>query len=86
MTKNCNRKLFSMLFIKNLFRSKTRLSRTFHFKDIIPKEISLNLVHKFMCSSYNTTCYGDSERHFFVRASEYLAMTSLTETWVKNYK
>ena len=86
MTKNFNRKLFSIVFSKNLFRSKTRLSRLFHFKDIIPKEISLNVVHKFMCSSYNTACYRDSERHFFVRASEYLAMTSLTETWVKNYK
>ena len=68
------------------FQSKTRLSSLFRFKDIIPKEISSHLVYKFMCSCFNATCYRESERHFFVRASELLGMTPLTGKWVKNPK
>ena len=39
-----------------------------------------------MCSCFNATCYRESERHFFVRASEHLGMTPLTVKWVKNPK
>ena len=68
------------------FQSKTRLSSLFCFKDIIPKEISSHLVYKFTCSCCNATYYGESERHFFVRASEHLGMTPLTGKRVKNPK
>ena len=68
------------------FRSKTRLSSLFRFKDIIPKEISSHLVYKFMCSCCNATYYGESVRHSFVRASEHLSMTLLTGKRVKNAK
>ena len=37
------------------FQSKTRLSSLFHFKDIIPKETSSQLVYKFVCSCCNAT-------------------------------
>ena len=39
-----------------------------------------------MCSCCNATYYGESERHFFVRASEHLTMTPLTGKQVKNLK
>ena len=39
-----------------------------------------------MCSCCNATYYGESERHFFVRASEHLGMTPLTGKQVKNPK
>ena len=39
-----------------------------------------------MCSCCNATYYGDSERHFFVRASEHLGITPLTGKQVKNPK
>ena len=50
-------------------QSKTRLSSLFRFKDIIPKEISSHHVYEFTCSYCNATYYGESERHFFFRAS-----------------
>ena len=68
------------------FQSKTRLCSLFRFNDIILKEISSHLVYKFMCSCCNATYYGESERHFFVRASEHLGMTPLTGKRVKNPK
>ena len=67
-----------------VFQCKTRLSSLFHFKNIIQKEISLNLVFIFSCC--NATYHGESERHFFVIASEHLNMTTLTEKWVKSPK
>ena len=39
-----------------------------------------------MYNCCNTTYYGESERHFFVRASEHLGMTPLTGKRVKNPK
>ena len=68
------------------FQSKTRLSSLFRFKYIIPKEISFNLVYKFTCSCCNAAYYGESERHFFVRASEHLGMATLTGKRVRNPK
>ena len=43
-------------------------------------------MYEFMCSRCNATYYGESERHFFVRASEDLVMTPLTKKRVKNTK
>ena len=39
-----------------------------------------------MCSCCNATYCGESERHFFVRASENFGMTPLTGGRVKNPK
>ena len=43
-------------------------------------------MYKFTCSCCNVTYYGQSERHFFDRASENLDMTPLTGKRVKNLK
>ena len=43
-------------------------------------------MYKFTCSCCNATCYGESEKHLFVRASEHLGITSLTGKRVKNTK
>ena len=48
----------------------------FHFKYIIPKEISSHLINH----------YGDSEWQLLVRVSEHLSMTPLTEKRVQNLK
>ena len=60
------------------FQSKTRFFILFRFKEILFKKLVLNFVLKLACSCYNTTYYGDSERHFFARASEHLGITSIT--------
>ena len=83
---SCIRNHLPYCSLRIAFQSKTRLSSLFCFKDIIPKEIRSHLVYKFTCSCCNATYYGESERHFFVRASEHLGMTPLTGKRVKNPK
>ena len=83
---SCIRNTVPYCSLRIVFQSKTRLSSLFRFKDIIPKEISSHLVYKFTCSCCNAAYYGESERHFFVRASEYLDMTSLAGKQVRNPK
>ena len=39
-----------------------------------------------MCSCCSTTYYGQTQRHFFVRASEHLGITPLTGKFVKTTK
>ena len=39
-----------------------------------------------MCSCCNAAYYGQTQRHFFVRASEHLGITSLTGKFVKRPK
>ena len=39
-----------------------------------------------MCSCWNATYYGQTQRHFFVRASEHLGITPLTGKFVKTPK
>ena len=83
---SCIRNTIPYCSLKIFFQSKTKLSSLFWFKDIIPKEVSSYLVYKFTCSCCNATYNGESERHFFVRASEHLVMTPLTGKRVRNPK
>ena len=39
-----------------------------------------------MCSCCNATCYGQTQRHFFVGALEHLGITPLTGKFVKTPK
>ena len=66
------------------YQSKTRLPNLFKFKDSIPKYLRSHLIYKFSCSSCNTTYFGETARHLFVRASEYLGITPLTRKRVKS--
>ena len=83
---SCIRNTIPYYSLRIAFQSKTRHSSLFRFKGIIPKEIISHLGYKFTCSCCNGTYYGESERHFFVRASEHLGMTPLTGKRVKNSK
>ena len=62
------RNYLSYCSLRIAFQSETRLSSPFCFEDIVPKVISSHLVYKFMCSCYNTTYYGESEKCFFITA------------------
>ena len=48
--------------------------------------VTAYLIYKFSCSCCNATYYGETERYLFVRASEHLGITPLTQTRVKNPK
>ena len=72
--------------LKIAYQSKNRFSNLFKFKESIPKYLRSHLIYKFMCSCCNATYYGETKRHLFVRASEHLGITPLTQKRVKNPK
>ena len=55
---------------KNVFRT----GNVFSFMDVVHTKLSSHIVYKFMSSCYYATYYGQTRRHFFVGASEYLLL------------
>ncbi|XP_057305452.1 uncharacterized protein LOC130642384 [Hydractinia symbiolongicarpus] len=61
-----------------VFRTHTRLSNFFRFKDLLPKELKSGVIYKYKCSGCNATYIGETSRHLKVRASEHLGVSPLT--------
>ena len=72
--------------LKVVYQSKSRISNLFNFKDVVNIKLSSHIIYKFMYSCCNATYYGQTQRHFFVRASEHLGITLLTGKFVKTPK
>ena len=83
---SCIRNQLPSCSLKIAFQSKTRSSSLFKFKESITKYLRSHLIYKFSGSCCNATYYGETERHLFVRASEHLGITPLTQKRVKNPK
>ena len=64
--------------LKVVYQSRSRISNLFNFKKVVNTKLSSHIVYKFMCSCCNATYYGQTQTHFFVRASEHLGITPLT--------
>ncbi|XP_057290203.1 uncharacterized protein LOC130612883 [Hydractinia symbiolongicarpus] len=61
-----------------VFRTHTRLSNFFRFKDLLPKELKSGVIYKYKCSGCNATYIGETSCHLKVRASEHLGVSPLT--------
>ena len=72
--------------LKVVYQSRSRISNLFNFKDAVKTKSSSHIVYKFICSCCNGTYQSQTERHFFVRASEHLGITSLTGKFIKSPK
>ena len=83
---SCIRNQLPSCSLRIAFQSKTGLSSLFKFKESIPKYLRLHLIYKFSSSCCDATYYGETERHLFVQASEYLGIIPLTQKRVKNSK
>ena len=55
-----------------VFENSTILDTNFHFKDRIPKNITLGDVYKFQCGLYNESYCGECVRHLNVRIGEHI--------------
>ena len=64
--------------IKVIFKSTTRLSKCFRFKDKVPFNLHSNVVYKFSCGKCNATYYGETCRHLNIRAGEHSGISPLT--------
>ena len=61
--------------LRVVYQSRNRISNLFNFKNVVNTTVSSHIMYKFMCSCCNTTFHGQTQRHFFVRASEDLGST-----------
>ena len=82
----CFKNYIPYCLLKVVYQSRSRISNLLNFNDAVNTKLSSHIVYKFMCSCCNTTYYGQTQRHFFVRASEHLDITPLTGKFVKTPK
>ena len=69
-----------------MYQSKSRIPNLFNFKDVVNTKLNPHIAYKFMCSCCKAAYYGQTQRRFFVRASEHLGITPLTGKFVKTPK
>ena len=72
------KKTFSTCKVNIIFKTPTRLSNYFKFKDSIPIPLTSHVVYKYKCGSCNTTYYGLCERHCRVRWSDHMSVSCYT--------
>ena len=72
--------------IRVIFKSSTRISNFFQFKDKMPYCLRSNVVYKFSCGRCNATYYGETCRHLSVRVGKYSGVSPLTRKKSKSKK
>ena len=72
--------------IRVIFKSSTRVSNFFQFKDKMPYCLHSNIVYKFSCGRCNATYYGETCRHLSVRVGEHSVVSTLTGKKSKSKK
>ena len=68
-----------------VYQSRSSISNLFNFKDVVNTKLSSHIVYKLICTCCNTTYHGQTQRSFFVRASEDLSIRRLTGKFVKTF-
>ena len=63
----------SLLF-QIVFKSQRKLSNIFRFKDLLPFDLVSGVVYKYTCGRYNSTYYGEADRHLKVRSREHIGI------------
>ena len=68
----------SPLNIRFVFRSSTRISSLFPFKDKAPKFLRSGVVYLFKCRCCSASYVGQTTRHLHTRVSEHLGISPIT--------
>ena len=69
-----------------VFKCQTKLSNSFRFKDLTPKDHIFGVVYKFQCGLWNESYYCDSIRHLDIRSGEHIGVSPLAGKNVKPIK
>ena len=64
--------------IRVIFKSSTRISNFFQFKDKMPYCLRSNVVYKFSCGRCNATDEGETYRHVRLRVGKHSGVSPLT--------
>ena len=67
------------LNIRFVFRSSTRISSFFPFKDKVPKFLRSGVVYLFKCRCCSASYVGQTTRHLHTRVAEHLGISPITE-------
>ena len=67
-----------MLQTRNYFKSQSKLSNSFRFKDPIPRDPISGDVHKFQYGLCNESYYGDSIRYLDLRPGELIGVSPIS--------
>ena len=69
---------YPYLNVRFVFRSSTRLSSFFPFKDKVPKFLRSGVVYLFKCRCCSASYVGQTTRHLHTRVSEHLGISPIT--------
>ena len=61
-----------------VWKSKSKISNLFKFKDLLPVHLCSKVLYKFTCNGCNSIYLGKTKRHFHVRACEHLGISFRT--------
>ena len=67
-----------IIFCRVIFKSSTRFSKFFQFKDKMPYCLRSNIVYKLSCGRCNATYYDETCRHLSVRVGKHFGVSPLT--------
>ena len=84
--KNSISKSLPFCKIRVIFKSSTRISNFFQFKDKMPYCLRSNVIYKFLCGRCNATYYGQTCWHLSVRVGKYSGVLPLTRKKSKSKK
>ena len=68
------------------FKTQSRVSHLFRFKDLIPKDLVSNIIYSYTCQSCNARYIGETDRHSKVRWGEHLSISCFTDEPVQGIR
>ena len=80
------KKNLTILQIKAIFKSSSKIVNHFPFTDVLLKKLCSGIVYSFKCNSSNAIYYGKTKRHFKVRLAQHMGNLHLTNKRFKNVK
>ena len=83
ITRLCNA-AYPHLNIRFVFRSSTRISSFFPFKDKVPKFLKSGVVYLFKCRRCSASYVGQTTRHLHTRVSEHLGISRDRKTVIQS--
>ena len=72
--------------LKVIIWSKLKLNTFFWFKSSFEKTICSGMMHRYACSNYKATYYGETFYHSYVRVTEHLEILNHTGKHLKTVK
>ena len=65
--------------IKVVFKTTSRLSHMFRFKDMVSPDLKSHVIYEFKCSTCNSGYIGEKRVHFKTRSCQHLGISPFTE-------